>query len=92
MVMAIEVDEGGTMITGADIHLFNHMRIAAGLGLEINTGMKLSARGSIMQVAAKVCGSSKRTKKGVLKDYVAWMSATYPAYRPNPSVLKALGK
>lgn len=87
--MAIEVGEGGTVITGEHIHLFNHLRIASALGLEINTGMKMS-RGSTMQVAAGVCGSKRRTKKGVLKDYVAWMSATYPNYTPAPSVVKAL--
>jgi hypothetical protein len=90
--MAVENFDGGTMITGEDVTLFHHLRIASGLGLEINTGMKLSSGGSIMQVAAKKCGSTKRTKKGVLADYVAWMQATYPTYSPAASVLKALGK
>lgn len=91
--MAIEVTDGGTLITGAHIHLFHHMRIASALGLEVTTGMKISSRaGSLMKLAAQVCGSSKRTKKGVLADYVKWMSETYPGYRPAPSVVKALGK
>jgi len=90
--MAIENFDGGTMITGEHVMLFHHMRIASGLGLEISTGMKMSRQGSVMLVAAKTCGSTKRTKKGVLADYVAWMQSTYPDYKPAPSVLRALGK
>lgn len=90
--MAIEVSEGGTLITGEHVKMFQHLRIASALGLEINTGLKMSRGGSMMQLAAKVCGSPKRTKKGVLADYVKWMGETYPDYRPAPSVLKALGK
>lgn len=90
--MAIEVSDSGTLITGEHVHLFNHMRLASALGLEVNTGMKVSSRGSAMQSAARVCGSTKRTKKGVLKDYVAWMQATYPDYNPAPSIVKALAK
>lgn len=89
--MAIEQHDSGTTITGAHIGLYRHLALASALGLEITTGMKMS-RGSSMLAAKAVCGSLKRTKKGVLKDYVAWLSATYPQYRPAPSVLKALGE
>jgi len=88
--MAIQNDDGNLTITGPHIQLFHHMRIASALGLEISTGMKMSSAGSTMKLAAGICGSAKRTKKGVLADYVAWMQATYPDYRPAPSVVKAL--
>lgn len=89
--MAVENYEGGTIITGEHILMYNHMRLTSALGLEITTGLRMS-RGSTMLVAAKVCGSTKRTKKGVLADLVKFMEATYPNYRPAPSVIKALGK
>jgi hypothetical protein len=90
--MAIESNDGSLTITGPDIMLFHHMRIASALGLEVNTGMKMSSTGSTMKLAAGICGSTKRTKRAVLADYVAWMAATYPDYRPAPSIVKALGK
>jgi hypothetical protein len=90
--MAIENSDSGTMITGEHITMFMDLRIAAALALEINTGLKVGRGGSVMQHAAKKCGSSKRTKKGVLADYVAWMKATYPQYEASPSVVKAMGK
>jgi hypothetical protein len=83
---------GNTTITGDSITLYRHMAIASALGLEVNTGMKMSHGRSTMQVAAGVCGSTKRTKKGVLADYVAWMKTTYPAYTPAPSIVRALAK
>ncbi len=89
--MAVESDDSGTMITGEHIHLFRHLQIASALALSINTGMGFS-RGSVMNVAARECGSVKRTKKGVLRDYVAWMKATYEMYEPSASVRKAMEK
>lgn len=89
--MAVEKGEGGTIITGEHISMFAHMSMASRLGLEITTGMKWSG-GSSMLAAGRICGSRKRTKRGVLADYVAWMSATYPGYKPAPSIVKALGK
>jgi len=90
--MAIESDEGGTLITGEHILMFHHVRIASALGLEVSIGIKVSSRGSTMKLAAQTCGSSKRTKKGVLGDYVEWLEATYPGYERAPSIVKALGK
>lgn len=90
--MAVQSDDhGNVVVTGEHIHMVRRMQIASALGLEITTGMKFS-RGSMMQMAARECGSAKRTKKGVLTDYVKWMHAQYPQYRPAPSVAKALGK
>lgn len=88
--MPIETSESGTLITGPEIHFFQHLRIVSGLGLEINTGMKMSRSGSVMKLAAQLCGSTKRTKKAVLSDLVAWMKFTYPTYRTPSSVAKIL--
>jgi hypothetical protein len=61
-------------ITGeANIAAFQLLRVRRGLKLEIETTMKLSRAGSIMQLAAHYCGSTKRTKRGVYADYDAWM-------------------
>jgi hypothetical protein len=89
--MAITSGEGGTTITGEHIELFHLMRVASALGLEINTGMKVG-RGSVMQVAAQLCGSKKRTKKGVLADLVKYTGERFPEYQPAPSVQRALGQ
>lgn len=89
--MAVEVSDGGMSITGEHIPLFRCMAVASALALEVNTGMKMSSKGSTMSVAKSLCGSAKRTKRAVLKDYVKWMRATYPDYRPAPSVVKAIG-
>lgn len=90
--MAITGDDGGITITGEHIELFHLMRVASALGLEINTGLKMSRGGSTMSVAAQLCGSTKRTKKGVLADLVKFTGERFPEYKPAPSVLRALGK
>ncbi len=91
--MAVEKHEGGVTITGYHIDIFRLKAIESALALEIMTGMKRSNRGpSTMAVAAEVCGSMKRTKLGVLKDYVKWCEKQVPQYRPMPSTQRALGK
>lgn len=57
-------------------------QIAAFQALRVRRALKLDAEhgigqrgGSIMKLAASYCGSSKRTKKGVYRDYDAWMVA-----------------
>lgn len=90
--MPIESSDSGTLITGDSIALFRHLQIIHGLALEINTGMKLSSRGSVMLVAKAMCGSPKRTKRGVLSDFVAFTRSAYPSYESSPNVVKALTK
>lgn len=66
--MAIETTDGGTMITGPHIAVAQvHARIGA-LALSITVG----GRPGLMSSMAAQCSSSKRTKKGVLEDYVLW--------------------
>lgn len=74
-----------------NVSVFQVLRVAAALALEINTGLKHS-QGSIMNLAKAYCGSPKRTKKGVLLDYTEWLKAEMPGYEPNPSVARALTK
>ncbi len=90
--MAVEINDGGMTITGEHIPLFRAMQVMHGLALEINSGLKLSNRGSVMLIARGMCGSAKRTKKGVLADYVKWFRASNPAWEPSGSVAKALSK
>lgn len=86
-----ENSNGDVMITGAEnIKFFRYLQVASALALEINTGMKFSNRGSVMLIARDACGSSKRTKRGVLKDYVGWLRTVRPGYEPSASVAKAI--
>jgi len=74
-----------------NVPMFKASQVAAALGLEINSGLKFGG-GSVMNLAKKYCGSPKRTKRGVLVDYVAWIKEQVPGYEPTPSVTKAMGK
>lgn len=90
--MAIESGPGGTMITGsADITLYRHLAATSALALEINTGMRMSSKRSTMLAVAAICGSGKKTRRGVLRDMVAFMQRTYPQYETATSVQRALG-
>jgi hypothetical protein len=94
--MAVENNGGTITITGEHIQVFHLLRTAHALALEINTGMSMGRR-STMTVAAMYCGSTKRTKKGVLRDYVAFLTEKLPhtaegPWQPGPSITKALGK
>lgn len=53
-----------------------HLRYWHGLALEVcsTSGMKLSNKGSIMQLAAAQCASTQRTKAGVLVDYTIFLA------------------
>lgn len=88
--MAIENYDGATVITGEHIELFHLLRVQSALGLEINTGMTLSGGRSTMLLAANLCQSPKRTKKGVLLDLIAFTHTRFPEHKPVPSVVKAL--
>ncbi len=92
--MAIEKHgDGGFTLTGVDTKVFQYVRVAHALALEINIpGMKVARGGSLMLLAASYCGSSKRTKKGVLRDYIAWMKKQVPGWEPSESVAKAAAK
>ncbi len=72
--MAITSDNGTIVIDGEHIAVFQILRVGFALRTEVRTGMKMS-HGSIMNLAKSYCGSPKRTKKGVLADYVKWMES-----------------
>ena len=74
-----------------NVSLFQALRVAAALALEINSGLSHS-RGSVMNLAKQYSGSPKRTKKGVLLDYTEWLRSQIDGYEPNPSVARALAK
>ncbi len=82
----------GITLTGDQIVVARYLSLAHGLALEINTGMSMS-RGSVMLTCRELCGTSKRTKRGVLADYVAWLKRdVWPAWEPSASIAKALIK
>lgn len=87
--MAIENTKGGTVITGEHIQLFALMSIASRLGLEITTGMKFGGSSSMLAANAYT-GGTKRTKRGALRDLVAFTELHFPGHAPAPSVVKAL--
>ena len=80
------------IITGDRVRLFHYLQLIHGLTLEINTGMKVSARGSVMVAAKRTCGSPKQTKKGVLGDMVAYAMSEFPDYHPADNVLRAMNR
>lgn len=83
--------EGYTLTGAEQTRAFQYIRVAHALALEINTGLKVARGGSVMVLAAGYCGSTKRTKKGVLRDYLAWMPTVVANYEPTPLMVKALG-
>lgn len=77
--------------------------VARKLATEINTGLKSSpirVRDELltpMNAARAICDTSKRTKKGVLRDYVAWWMPIFKEafgqeWDMGPSVRKAMDK
>jgi len=85
------VDNGEPIvITGEDkIRAVMWIRLAHMLALEVNTGMSHS-RGSAMKAANQLSGSTKRTKRGALKDYVAWLRQQID-WEPSPGIVRAMG-
>jgi hypothetical protein len=70
--MAITKTDGAIVIDGDSVYVFQILRVGFALRTEVKTGLKMS-HGSIMNLAKQYCGSPKRTKAGVLKDYAKWM-------------------
>ena len=82
------------MLTSAEqVKAFHVLAVTHALALEINTGMKLSNRGSALD-AARIQGiipMGKRTsRKAALKAAIEVMKTIDPAYEPKPMVAKAL--
>ena len=79
--------------------IFHNLQVAAALALEINTNRRFN-NGSVMRLAANMCGSKHHTKVAVLRDYVAWLTKWFEErspdpvkkYEPNPSVRRAMEK
>lgn len=84
--------EGFIIDTPQGIEMFRVLQVLHGLAMEINTGMSVSSRGSIMLLAREMCGTSKRTKKGVLRDYVKWVQSWHPTFEASDRVKKAMAK
>lgn len=80
-----------TVLTGDAITIYQDLRVAHALSIEINTGLKMS-RGSVMNLAKEYSGSSKRTKRGVLRDYVEWLKGVIPGWEIPPTIAKAMEK
>lgn len=76
--------------TPEQIEMFQLLRLAAAIALEINTGMRASAKGSAIKTLAAMGISSKKTKRGVLGDLVEYIKTKDANYAPNPRVAQAL--
>lgn len=88
--MPVTTNSAGTTITGESIAHFHVMQVISALAMEVSTGMKLSNRGSVLTVAKNLGLTTKRTKKGALKDAVAWAEENIPNYEAPARVKKAL--
>jgi len=71
------------------VKFFQYTRVAHALALDIK-GIKFG--GSVMNLAKSYCGSSKRTKRGVLIDYVAWLESQYPDWTSSDNIKAAMKK
>ena len=49
------------------------LRVWHALSVEVHTRLRHS-RGSVMLLTRDICGSNRRTKKGVLVDYTIWLA------------------
>jgi hypothetical protein len=87
IVEAMEKAENGMV----QIHTI--LSVAQMLAFEINRGERFTKKVSPMLQAKDLCGTIKQTKRGVLRDYVAWMNEVLPGgYVAKDSVAKALTK
>jgi hypothetical protein len=83
MVIVIDTPEG--------IEYTRLATFAQALAFEINTGIKMT-RGSVLASAQRSGYTSKRTKKGALRDIIALQRELLPSYEESPSILRALQK
>lgn len=88
--MPVTTNSAGTTITGESINHFHVLQVISALSIEVATGMKFSNRGSVLTVAKNLGLTTKRNKKGALKDAVAWAKENIPGYEIKPSTQKAL--
>jgi hypothetical protein len=64
------------VLTGErNMRRFHMLQVIHGLKLEVNTGMKLSSRGSVLKVAQNMYGCQSRTKAGALAEMEALLAA-----------------
>lgn len=88
--MAIKTTDGGTMVTDEHTRLYQEMVIASALASEITHNIKM-ARGSVVQAANRITGSTKRTKRGALRDLTLWSLVTWTGYKGSDRVIEAMG-
>lgn len=79
------------VITGRqNIEMAIVLATAHALALEINTGM-VNSHGSVLNAARERGLTTKRTKKGALRDVIAHIKKAWPEYEPSASIERALG-
>jgi hypothetical protein len=88
----IEKTEAGTIITGDSINKFVYHALLGKLCIAAGTGLNFKGATPMNQARA-VCASPKRTKAGVIADYVVWMHQNgMPLGAQWGSVERVLGK
>lgn len=80
-----------TIDTPEGIQMVRLLAILHGLALEVNTGMKMSRGVSVLAVAQRDGLTVKRTKRGALKDVLAYVQKVNPDYQPGETITRALG-
>jgi hypothetical protein len=74
------------------VQLQTVLSVAHMLAMEINNGGRYSRKVSPMLQAKDLCGTPRQTKRGVLRDYVAWLNEVLPGgYTPKDRIALALG-
>jgi hypothetical protein len=76
-------------VHGRKVHA---LQVIHGLSLEINTGMRLSSKGSVVAVANRITGRNDRSKKTALRAMIALMSELDPTWTASDRVAKAAAK
>jgi len=75
------------------VQIHTMLSVAYMLAFEVNRGERFTKKVSPMLQAKDLCGSLKRTKRGVLRDYVAWLNEVLPGgYEAKDSVARAIAK
>ena len=84
-------DENGTMLdTPEDIQMFAYLQAAYRLSLEIRTGLKF--RQSTLAAVQRAGITTKRTKKGGLRDLIAFIQSVNPNYVVSGTIAEALAR
>lgn len=76
-------------VHGRKVHA---LQVVHALSLEINTGMKLSSKGSVLAVSNRILGRNDRRKVAALIAMVEHLMSLDPTWSPSARVAAAIEK